>query len=455
MKTPTLGPKRPRRTAERRFVRLRLPAEQARFVLRVATLLARGPGRGVRETALVLIDTGRYWRAERNTLRQGFSSLGISSIGDLIAGVTLGAMEGRLRMLPGLIIMIPGVIGMRGNIFGALASRLGTAMHSGMFEVSWKKQSVLMQNAYASTLLSIITSGFLAVLAKAVSAATGLRSVTMLEFLSISVVAGLTSGVVILAFTIGLARVASRRSWDMDSVAAPLVTFMGDVITLPSLFAASYIAGHRTASTATGIVLGLVCLSCLVLAGRTRLPLARRILRESIAILALAGALDLVAGTMVEHRLHHFIALPALLIMLPPFLEDAGALGGIVSARLASKLHLGAISPRVIPQRQALLDMSLAMPFALSVFTLVGVSSHLVALAIGKASPGLWPMVAVSLIAGALATLGGVFIAYLAGVLTFRFGLDPDNHGIPIVTSSMDVVGVICLLFAIVLLDLG
>ena len=37
---------------------------------------------------------------------------------------------------------------------------------------------------------------------------------------------------------------------------------------------------------------------------------------------------------------------------------------------------------------------------------------------------------------------------------TYRFGLDPDNHGIPIVTSSLDLLGALSLILAIVLLGL-
>jgi mgtE-like transporter len=144
--------------------------------------------------------------------------------------------------------------------------------------------------------------------------------------------------------------------------------------------------------------------------------------------------------------------LPALLVLLPSFLEDAGALGAIVSSRLASKLHLGSIRPRLIPDRLALLDISLAAPFALSVFTLVGISSHVVAEALGKSSPGVWSMIAISLLAGYMATVGAAIIAYASAVATFRFGLDPDNHAIPIVTSTIDLIGTLCLVATIAML---
>ena len=37
---------------------------------------------------------------------------------------------------------------------------------------------------------------------------------------------------------------------------------------------------------------------------------------------------------------------------------------------------------------------------------------------------------------------------YYLAVLTSRFGLDPDNHAVPIITSVMDLAGVVALLLA-------
>src|SRR5436305_11334330 len=73
----------------------------------------------------------RFWRSEQRTLRQGFVALFISSGGDLLAGLALASMTGALIRLPGLIVLVPAAIGMRGNIFGALGSRLGTSIHGG------------------------------------------------------------------------------------------------------------------------------------------------------------------------------------------------------------------------------------------------------------------------------------------------------------------------------------
>ena len=398
-----------------------------------------------------------YWRAERTTLRQGFVGLWISSGGDLIAGFALGVMTHRLNALPGLLILVPAAIGMRGNIFGAVGSRLGTSIHAGLFRVTRERSGVLYQNVYASLMLSISTSAFLAVAARVVSSATGLRSISVWDFFVISVVGGVFSSVVVLTLTVLLARMGYERDWDLDSIAAPVITFMGDTVTLPALYAASFLVlkHPHVITVSIGIALAVLCLAAFVAALRSKMPVSSRIFRESIVVLALAGTMDILAGTVVQHRINRFNALPALLVLIPPFLEDAGALGSIAAARLASKLHLGAIRPKLMPERLALLDITLLAPFALSVFTLVGISSDLIARASGLATPGLLKMVEISLLAGYIATVGAAVLAYATAVATFRFGLDPDNHGVPMVTSSIDLFGMFALVGTVVLLGVG
>ena len=81
--------------------------------------------------------------------------------GDLLAGLALSFMDRSLQRLPGLFILIPAAIGMRGNIFGALGSRLGTGIHSGIFEPDRDRRGFLGQNVMGSTYLTLATCLFL------------------------------------------------------------------------------------------------------------------------------------------------------------------------------------------------------------------------------------------------------------------------------------------------------
>jgi mgtE-like transporter len=352
-------------------------------------------------------------------------------------------------------VLIPAAIGMRGNIFGALGSRLGTAIHTGTFTLSRRTSTVVGQNVLSALALTFVISLALAALAKSIALAFALRSISLLDFVVISMVGGVISSAVVLAITVGVAAGSTRFGWDMDSVAAPVITAAGDMVTLPSLFLATYCVGIRIISPVLATLTAGLAIASLVGVVRSGLPLLKRIVVESLPILLMAGAIDIIAGITIEKRLEAFTTLPALLVLVPPFLEDTGALGGILAARLSSKLHLGIIEPTRRPQRAARADFRLVAVLAIPVFILVAVSADLVSLLLGLGSPGPVRMIGISLIGGLLATTACLAITYYGAIAAYRLGLDPDNHGIPLVTSSMDLIGAVALIFAILIMGVG
>ena len=388
-------------------------------------------------------------------LKQALAALLVSSAGDLLAGVTLGAISDTLALLPGLLVLVPAAIGMRGNIFGALGSRLGTSIHTGTFSLSRRRDTVVGQNVVASIALTLFVSAALAVLAKVVAAAFGGgETISLADFLVISVVGGILGSVFVLGLTLVVASLSVRRGWDMDNVAAPLVTAAGDMVTLPALYLATFLVGIKGVTVVIAGACVVVAIGSLLWTIRLRLPIVQRILRESIPVLLVAGTVDLVAGLTIENRLESFLAYPALLVLVPPFLEDTGALGSVLSSRLASKLHLGIIEPTARPQRAARDDFAITALLGIPVFVLVALSSQVAATLTGQASPGVANMVGISLIGGFLATFFALFVAYYGSIATYRLGLDPDNYGVPLLTSSMDLVGALSLIVAIIILGI-
>src|SRR5438445_12794820 len=112
-------------------------------------------------------------RSDATGVRAGFYALLLSSGGDLVAGLTLGSITGTLETLPGLLVRVPAAIGMRGNVFGALGSRLGTRIHAGTFHLSRRIDTDVGQNMAAAIVSSLSISAVLAVLAKVMSETFG------------------------------------------------------------------------------------------------------------------------------------------------------------------------------------------------------------------------------------------------------------------------------------------
>jgi mgtE-like transporter len=254
-----------------------------------------------------------------------------------------------------------------------------------------------------------------------------------------------------MAFTIYLSIESFKRGWDLDSVGAVLIAGFGDVVTLPLLLAASYLVGRAWITPVLG-ALSVALAAFAVWRGWTVVaPVAQRIFRESLPILTVAILLDILAGTVAEPRLERFLTLKAFFILLPGFLEKTGALGAILAARLGSKLHLGAITPAARPQPAALLDASVVLGLGVTVYALTAVTTLGLAEMLDYAYPGALRFIGVTMVGGLMATVLASLIGYYAAVVAFRFGFDPDNHTIPLVTSGMDLLAIVCLVAALVM----
>lgn len=393
-----------------------------------------------------------YWRAEQRTLRQGFVALLLSTAAGFVAGLTLGSITGTLEALPGLLILIPASVGMRGTIFGAIGARLGTSTHAGLFEVTSDRGSVLYGNVYVGIITTFSSSLYLAALASLAAAAFGESAISFWELVTISVVGSALGSALILLVTVGLSVLSYRRGYDLDAVATPMVTALGDMATLPTLFLATFLVKNDVVNGVSAGLCLAVCLYATVRGAMTDLKGVRRILLEMTPVILLTPLLDILAGTLLESRSAGFAVFPGILVLIPPFVSQAGALGGILSSRLSSKLQLGVISPRGRPEPPALVDVSLVIGFGMVVFTLIGSIAFGLSQLAGLAHPGAAIMIGGALLAGLMAMAITIVVGYYLAIITSRFGLDPDNHGVPIITSVMDLSGVACVLFAMSLL---
>lgn len=393
---------------------------------------------------------------ELAAVRSAFVALLLASVASLVAGLTLASITDTLEHLPGLLLIVPAAIAVKGNIFGALGSRLGTAIHAGTFGMTKGRESVVAQNTAAAIALSLILGVVLAVTAKGAALAFDVSpTMTVADFVVVTTAGGLLAAVVVLAITLATTAGAVRFGWDLDNVVAPLVTATADVVSLPALVVAAEMTGIRILTPTLAWALALTAILAAVWTLRSRLTEVRRIARESIPVLVMAGMLDLVAGITVEKRLDDFLTFPVLLVLLPGYLGTGGALGGVLSSRLATKLHLGLVRSSPLPPKAARIDMATIFVVSLPVFAVLGILASSTGMVAGLASPGHLKLVGVSLFGGLMVTALVSLVAYYGTLAAVRFGLDPDTYGIPMVTSSLDFMGAFTLILAVVVIGVA
>jgi mgtE-like transporter len=389
-----------------------------------------------------------YWRAERRTLRQGLVALALSTIAGFVAGLTLAHITGTLESFPGLIVLIPAAVGMKGTIFGAIAARLGTADAAGLLAITLRRGGVLRRNLDVAILTTFSSSLWLALLSRVMSAAFGERSISLWSLVVISVVGGAIGSMMVLAITIVLSALSHRFGWDLDSVSTPMVTALGDMTTLPSLFLATFLVRSDVLTSVTAVVCLTVALAATVRSYVAPDRAVRRMIVEMTATIALTPLVDVAAGALQQAREAQLFAMPVLLLLIPPFVSQAGAIGGIFSSRISSKLQIGVITPRGRPEIPAIVDATIAMASAIVVFATIGAIAWGLGTVAGlEGIPASTTLIGGTLLAGLIVTPGSILVGYYLAVAAFRFGLDPDNHGVPIITSVMDLSGVGCVLF--------
>jgi len=381
---------------------------------------------------------------------QSLVALGLLAVVSVVVGILLGASADRLGQLGGLLLMVPAAIALQGKIFGALGSRLGTAIHAGTFRLSLRPATVVGENILAGLALSIVSSAILAMLAKAAAELFNIPvPMSLAAFVVISTLGGVISSLFVLVVALGMTAGSVRFGWDPDNVTAPLVTAAADVITLPVLLLVVPLASSEAVVGAVAIVCGAAALVTAVSVWRTGGTSLRAILRESFGVLVIALLLDLGAGVIVEQQEVFLRRLPSLLVLLPGYLAVGGALGGILSSRLASKLHLGLIEPSAVPGREARREVRDTFVMGLPALAGTGALAYGAARIAGLAGPGPADMIGVALLGGLVAVAAAAFVAYYGTILAERFGLDPDTYGIPLVTSVMDLVGALTLVAAL------
>jgi mgtE-like transporter len=375
----------------------------------------------------------------------------IAGVTSLVAGVTLAVTTDTLQELPGLLLLVPAALAVKGNVFGALGSRLGTSIHTGTFRLSARLDTVVGANLAAAMLLSLVIAVAIALFAKGVAIAFSISpTMSVADFIVVSALGGLLASLVILAITLMLAAGSVRYGWDLDNVVSPLVTASSDVVSLPALVFAAQLASVDLVTPILAWVFAAMSAGAVLWALLSKFNLLRAIVRESIPVLLLAGLLDLIAGITIEKRLDDFLEFPVLLVLLPGFLGTAGALGGVMSSRLATKLHLGLLEPGPIPRGSVVGEIMMIFSLSIPVFVVAGVVAEAGGVLVSQASPGLVDIVMVAVLGGVLATIFVVIVAYYATIVAVRFGLDPDTYGIPMVTSSLDFVGAFALILAMV-----
>lgn len=172
-------------------------------------------------------------------LKQIMPILMLTTAGSVFAGFIFMGMSEQLEILPGLIVLIPAVMDTRGNIYGALGSRLATGFHLGIIMPKFERNPNLINVSSVSIVNTAIVSVVIAILAYVVLIILSIETIPIWALMAISLLAGLISGVILLSVVITAGFLGYMKGIDPDNLLGPAVTITGDIFSILALLLAA------------------------------------------------------------------------------------------------------------------------------------------------------------------------------------------------------------------------
>ncbi|MEM0217880.1 MAG: magnesium transporter [Candidatus Nezhaarchaeales archaeon] len=173
---------------------------------------------------------------------------------------------------------------------------------------------------------------------------------------------------------------------------------------------------------------------------------AKDIVKQGTVSITASVVIDSFAGTVLNAKLETLLTLPVLLILIPCLMDMTGNMGCMIGSKIATYLHLGLVRPKI--ERSPYLEK-----YAVTMIVVAALSSLYLTFLAMTASyflglKGVEPVkiLIIVLVTGVSTSVIAIIVGVVAGFVTYRYGWDPDNTTIPIVTAVCDVIGALLLI---------
>jgi len=177
-----------------------------------------------------------------NAYREALPILSVSALGGLFAGLVLGGMEAELREIRGLLVLVPALLATRGNVYGSLGARLGSALHQGLIEPYVSANDDRLRAAVVAAVASgLFVSSLAAVMAFGLLAVLGRPVAPIWMLVGVALISGVIGGAILVTTVVTVVIVGYRRGLNPDTLAGPVVTTTGDVVGTATLLVAARI----------------------------------------------------------------------------------------------------------------------------------------------------------------------------------------------------------------------
>ena len=167
----------------------------------------------------------------------------------------------------------------------------------------------------------------------------------------------------------------------------------------------------------------------------------RTIVTNMFPLLIVLSIIVLWAGITLEDAEEMLDDFAILAVMVPTMVDMGGNLGAILSSRLSTRFHLGTteLDPR---DRVLWANVGAILALAVTIFTALAIGAFLIGEFIGS-DLTFFELLFISLVSGMSVAIIAVVFSFATTYASYRYGIDPDDTTIPVVTNVVDVFGMV------------
>jgi mgtE-like transporter len=383
------------------------------------------------------VGTSRTFRGKlRDAFLLSFPALFLCLIFDFVGGAVLGKnWDTIMSYFPILVFIMPGLMDLRGNIFSALASRFTTKLNLGLID------SVRDPEVTTQIVMAILSSKIPLIVLWVVGLFLVHNFVQDVIVLLMVVASAIFIGVILGYGTALITIIPFKKGYDPDLIAAPLISSIADLITMPTMvyFALLYLHHERAFYALSFTMLALLVL--LALKARFKQE-HRRAFGELAAIIGAMALIETVTGGLLVTYEKIINAVIIVSVMWPSVNDSMGNFGSIIAAKVSTKIHLEGVE--AVKSRETLYDFLSLLILAPIIGYLTNlISMWVVVHYIHRPARILWNFV----IGFPLIILVAMLIGLVVAILADKYNWDPDNVAIPVVTTLSDVIGTMFLVW--------
>lgn len=356
-----------------------------------------------------------------------------TALGGLLAGSIAAFWVSALTAYYWTVILYPMIISVRGAINGILSGRLSTGLHLKLVNPRFRGNTpyfhAILSALFTTTMFMSILSSLIVSLLSHILYGTELQLLPVI--LSVAVVSQYATTLITEPLTSFLSFTLYKRGIDPDVVTYPISSTITDIMVTFMYISAILFSMKGYAWILFFLTLLFVSATIYIVFSFIKNEDYTRIIREAFFAVCIALFISSIGGVFLSRIRRIIEERPGIVLVYPALIDTIGDIGASFGSMCTTRIMLGLIELKIRGVARLLWEIIQMVSAAFIMFILYSILSFI-------AGGDLLSILAI-LLAFLLVAPFTIIFSFIMAIVTFRFGLDPDDFVIPLETTFTDM----------------